>query len=257
MRSGRYAAAVLLLVLAAFWALPPCRAQEPASVLLYEDPYPPYTEGEIGHEAQGGLMVEIIREIFRRMDVPVRLKLAPWKRVLKLAETGRSDGVMLVMYCQEREHYLALTESMFDEREVMAFHKEHLAGFTWNGFAGLARYRIGLVEQYAYSQILLDSIKEHGLHVEYSSSTLANLRKLLADRVDLVVDNELALRQSLADYPELEQNLALAEKPISSFPMYIALSLKSPAMALLPRINATIREMKEDGTMDAILQGYN
>ena len=249
---GRYGAAVLLLAAAVL--LPHfSRAQETVPVRLFEDPYPPFTEGEIGKDAQGGLVVEIIREIFHRMDVPVSLELAPWKRVLKLAETGRADGVMLVMHSQERESYLALTESLFDECETLAFHKDRLAGFTWRTFSDLIPYRIGLVDGYAYNHALTEAVKELGLNVEYSSSTLANMRKLLAGRVDLIVESELVLKQHLAKYPDLRQNLVLADQRVFCFPMYMALSRKSPAMALLPRINRTIRAMKDDGTMDAIL----
>ena len=73
------------------------------TISLVEDPWPPYIEGRTGEPASGGKLVELYRELFRRIEgVEVEYLLMPWKRALVEVELGRQDGFLKLLsgFCQ-------------------------------------------------------------------------------------------------------------------------------------------------------------
>ena len=57
-----------------------------------------------------GICVEIIQEISGKANIPVKFEEFPWKRLLKLAETGRLDMVCATFLSQERKQFLYYPE---------------------------------------------------------------------------------------------------------------------------------------------------
>lgn len=221
-------------------------------VRMVNTPYPPFAVGGYG-PAQGGISVEIVRELFGRLGRTVEVELHPWKRALKMAETGRADGITLLARSSERERYLIFTEPLFDIRELFYYNSERLPGFEWDDFGDLKPYTIGMTEAYAYCPEFLEAVATRGLRVEYANTNAANFKKLHSGRIDLYLGNEIMAESVIATNAAWRRVIRPAERPVRAYPDFIALSRKSPVVHLLPEINAAIITMKRDGTMKLLL----
>lgn len=241
------------VVFLAMFAFSAARAQDVKEVLFLEDPWPPYTLGEENKAPTGGIGVEMVTEVFKRLGVAAKFQLHPWKRCLKMAEAGEADGLMLVIADPERDAYLALSDVVFDARETLFYRPDRLKGFSWNEFTDLKDYTIGLVNGFTYSDAFAKAIEEVPLKVEYATTSEDNMRKLFAGRVDLIEDDDDVAHALLARHADWKKAIQAAKKPVASFPFHIAIAKKSPAMKLMPEINRVIAEMRADGTMEKIL----
>ncbi len=243
---------ILLLTVGIFDA----RAQEPGSTIRFADsPFPPYTIGEEGdHDAQG-IGPEIVREACRRMGVECTIELHPWQRVLRMLQTGDADAVPAVMEAPERDWYLTLTEPLVHTREIIFYNVTECPGFTWHEYSDLRGLRIGLVDGYAYGAEFRDAVTSYGLEIDYSGSTEENLRKLIAGRVDLVVEEEIVAEYLLRRLPG-GSVVAGSTHTVTAYDFHIAFSRFSPASELVDAFSEVIRQMQQDGTIEAIVAAF-
>ena len=202
--------------------------------------------------AVGGITVDILGEIFRRLGVKLDIELYPWKRVLKMAEMGRADGVTFLLYNDERNRYLAFSDVVMQSRETFFFRPAAVGSFEWSDFADLKPYTIGLVDSYVYGGDFLEVVKKYGLEVEYAQSSEENMTKLNGGRVDLVLEDENVAR-ALIISQGWSKRIRATLHAVSVTDYRMAFSRKSRAQSLLPEVNRVINEMKQDGTIDRIL----
>ncbi len=106
----------LLLLCPAFVLLasPVLAGEQPLKpFLLVKDPWPPYTVGESGSIVEKGLIVEVLTELFRRVDLPFRMELCPWKRCVYMVQTQKADALMLTVKTAEREKFAYFAKPFF------------------------------------------------------------------------------------------------------------------------------------------------
>jgi polar amino acid transport system substrate-binding protein len=218
--------------------------------------FPPYVIGKEGESADGGIAVDIASEIFRRLDIPVRIELYPWSRVLKMLEAGSSDGALLLMWDEERSRYLGYTEKLLESSEYIYFDVQKNPDFTWKNYDDLAGYVIGLVRGFVYGDDFERAIREYGLRIEYAQTSEMNLRKLNAGRIDLVVEDKNVAEWILRSLGDDALSIVRDPLKVSSYTYYMALSREDRLMPMLEDINMIIREMNEAGTIDRIIDTY-
>ena len=249
----------IIFCLIVFLVVFPPRASECSEIEkldLGDSPWPPYTLGQVGRKPDGGLGIDLVREIYKRLDVRVNIELYPWKRVLKMAETGLIDGPTLLMKNPEREKYLVYTIPVFEGREVLFYSKNHLKNFSWDDFKDLSPYTIGLINGYTYGDEFLKAAAQLGLKIEYAVTAEVNFQKLHAGRIDLVLEDPLVAGAIVRKNDEWAKIITFADKPVTIYPYYMALSRKSSARVLIPKLNLIIEQMRADGSIDHIFGYY-
>jgi len=75
-----------------------------------EDPWPPFALGKAGETPEGGLIVELMEELFKRIGQPLRMELCPWKRCIYMVQNQKADGLMLTVKTPEREKFAYFPE---------------------------------------------------------------------------------------------------------------------------------------------------
>lgn len=244
----------MLMCLSLWWM--PVYAQGPAprEIHFVDAPYPPYTIGEEGRSPTGGVAVELVRELFRRLHVKLTIELVPWNRVLKMAEVGRADGITLLMRNEERDRFLVFSDEVLEAKEVFYYKRDRFRAFTWRSFNDLKPYKIGLVHGYTYGEGFVRAIEKLGLRIDYCDTDQNGLQKLMAGRIDLFLCDELVGRSQLALNADMKKALLASLDPVTVYSYYVAFSRLSEAKALLPEVNQVIAEMKADGVIDRILE---
>ena len=259
-RTGILAATWCVLAVSAWAADSPTARHETgcavaSEVLAFADsPWPPFTLGEEGGPATGGRTLALLQALFGGMGKTLSVTLYPWQRTLKLAETGRVDGIPILMRAAEREAYLAYTDRLITVHDVFYFNRKQLGSFDWDSYEDLRPLTIGLVKGYTYSEDFMAAAERFGLKVEYSRSPEVNFSRLYAGRVDLVLDEEITGDVAISNNPDWGAAFGKAEKPTASYDYFMAFSRKSPYAACIPWINERIRAQAERGTINRILK---
>ncbi len=241
----------MVLFIALFLSASLCTGAENKSYYIVEDPWPPYTYGEPGMEPQRGLAVELMHAVFKRLHVPIRLELLPWKRCIMLVRSGQADALMLTVKTNERQQYFYFPEPFFSNSIVFLYRQGDT--FSWDTFKDLKKYRLGLVRGSDYSQQFKDAISRERLDVQPVETISQNLDKLLLNRIDATPVLDVVARELIRINPRFKDKFSFAGKPLKTTEMHMALSRKSKIMNIADQIDTTIKEMKQDGTLKAIM----
>lgn len=222
---------------------------------LVGDPWPPYVEGNLGEATTTGIAVEVVKQIFSRIDgAQASFPLIPWKRALREVEEGKSDGIVMLLKTSEREQYMEYSDFLLTgENLVWSAPGKDGKAFEWVDLEDLKGQLIGVTQGYSYGELLDPLIERGEIDVVYAP-TVEHLFAMLAhDRIKLAIANN-AVGYSLArKYPTA--GIVPAQKSTNTEMFYLALSKKSPARELMPAINAAIKSMRAEMIIDQIIRG--
>jgi len=219
------------------------------------DPYPPWTEGETGTKAAGGIAVEIVEELFERLGMEARVLVYPFSRGLEQIEHGEEDVILMVSKSKEREQFMAFSHPIREVRFVF-YHSSELDSFEWGNWKDLKPYRIGSVTGYNMGDEWKEAITEYDLQVEEVKTDIFNLQKLLLGRIDLVVTDDEVMQRLIEMNPDSQGKLSKNNKPVFESVNNLGISRKSFLLPMLPRINQVLQQMKGDGTFQKIFCKY-
>ena len=226
------------------------------SILFCEDPWPPYTFGEMGSPPTKGYAVDFLNEITKRLDLKISMTLLPWKRCLLLAKKGKMDGVMLLTKSGNRERYLDFSIPLMGDNNLIWYKRGNNIGKNLESFVDLKDYRIGVATGFNYGDEFNEATEKYNLNIEEASDIESNFKKLALGRIDVFFVNLAAAAEVLGRNAELADKVTYIDALFEKVPFFIAFSKKSKAKSLLPLFNKTILEMSEDGTIAKILSNH-
>jgi len=239
--------------------------------LVTDDNHFPYAYLDQGKPA--GLYVKIIETITARMPgYSVRITALPWKRALHLTETGEASGIFPPHYFPAERPYLDLySDPILSETPILQCNDATLAAH------GIDRRKAVWPRDYTGISVATamgthmggDQLRKifdaNGVKLFPTAGIIENLRELARGRVDCLLNDRLTVRAATTWLLKTEPNLpmtTLAEAV--SFPVeqsYLALS--GPAAArehfhqtFLAEFNAILRRLRENGTLDQIVEDY-
>lgn len=192
----------------------------------------------------------ILRELARRVGRRLDIIECPYKRCLLLMETGQADLIIGVIRTPEREAYLKFlrTPNRTHSADRVFYVRAGEAGRI-RKYSDLYGLTVGVSNGSAYFKRFDQDTR---LTKEVAPDNIANFHKLLLHRVDTVViaeDQAAALRSEMHLEAQLEPAKLHIPDPASRS---VAVSKKSKAMSLLPKLEAAMRDMRADGTLAAL-----
>jgi len=233
--------------------------QKIKKVFFAQDLWPPYTFKKAMTPAEGHA-TKIIKEIFRRLNIKVDLKLYPWKRVLMKAKYGEIDGIMLLSKDIKRKQYLVFSNALVIDNDLIWYAPEHFRlkwgkDFEWKTFVDLKPYTIGVVLGNSYGDAFQKATSDYKLTLDSAVTDKQNFLKLVLGRTDIFISSEIPARYIINGDPKLKGKIKSALTPFRPEPlkMYMAFSKKSSAKILLPKVNEVIADMQKDGFIDRVL----
>ncbi|WP_026259383.1 substrate-binding periplasmic protein [Uliginosibacterium gangwonense] len=228
--------------------------QQPPLRLVTLD-YPPY----IMQDANGakGVVVDLVREVFARMNRQINIEFYPWVRATALVEAGVADAIFTIKPTPQREAYMIFPrESILAQDYVFFIRKD--SPYRFNGdFQSLATARIGVVLHTSYSS-RFDTAAAQGVfnRIDAASSYELNFRMLLAHRVDAVICSRLVGWQYLVGMQGADQAM-VSGPPVETTVSYLAFSRKPGAEQLAAQFDQIVAKMKADGSFADIMQRYS
>nr|WP_321398717.1 transporter substrate-binding domain-containing protein [uncultured Desulfobacter sp.] len=205
----------------------------------------------------GGISIDIVRIICKRLGHTPTFELYPWARAQALVKTGQADVLLVPYKTPEREKWMDFSQEPFFEDKSFFFIR-HDSRITWDGtLDSIGRLRIGKVPEWSVGKVFEKQMST--LTIDYAPSIDLCFLKLISNRVDIVPTQK---REAYKAFERL--GLSKEEYPVSLLPElashynYYGFSKKKHAE--LERFKAAfdqeLKVMKDSGQIAQLLQKY-
>lgn len=214
------------------------------AILISLGEWPPFT----GKTLKGcGSAATLVRDAFATEGVAVAFVHAPWKRAFFEAETGRIDGTILWRKTPDRQQNFLISDPVLSV-DIVFFHQKKMP-FDWNDLTDLPPYTFATVAGFKMHDGF-DAAAETGrLNVSYAISQENCFRRLLADRIQVVVLDKTSgyatLRQNFSE--KKYRRITHHPIPLAKVEMHLLLSRKREKnnRILLKKFNRGLARIQE------------
>ncbi|MEW5729858.1 MAG: transporter substrate-binding domain-containing protein [Pseudomonadota bacterium] len=213
-------------------------AADPGRLSLTTGMREPWTKAD-----KTGFTDLVVAELFRRLGLAAELSVnLAASRAIQLAEDGIDDGLAARVKGLEAKYpnLVAVPEPIFENDFVACSLGKRLEGTGWGA---LAPHAVAYIIGWQVFQNNLPDVRE--LTLAKDAAQLLSLLK--AGRTDFILHERW---QALRQAREAGAVLTVHEPPLARVPMFIYLHRRHAD--LVPRVAATLAEMKADGTHDNI-----
>ncbi|MDK2596188.1 substrate-binding periplasmic protein [Pseudoalteromonas obscura] len=213
--------------------------------------YPPYQYLEDNNAK--GIGVNMVNEVFNRMDKSFVVEFLPWGRALREVQAARADGIFTIYFSEERQKSMLFSQQVLINQSVSIFSKRDSGLKLTGNINELRQLRVGLVRNVSYGKEIDSAIAQGIINkvVETTSGT-QSFRLLLADRVDVVISNQLGGVDILRRL-NIQQLVQFHREYEFVIPSYFAFPKTWRGEKLKQQFDTTLRKMKSDGTYEAVL----
>ncbi|WP_431288203.1 substrate-binding periplasmic protein [Roseateles chitinivorans] len=225
----------------------PARAAD-APVRMVATEFPPYTGSAL---PGGGVACEITRAALHQAGRSMTLTFRPWARALLEFQRGDHDGVIGAWRSVERERTMRFPQPLGILNQV-GFMARADRRRRIDDLAALRDLRIGVVNGYANPP----RFEAANLPVEGAVDDLANLRKLLAGRVDLaLIDKGVGAHLLETHLRGSAGQLVWLEPSVSEVPLYTVFSKVRPeGERFAVALSRGIGDLQGSGKLAMLLQ---
>lgn len=264
----RLAAFLRLPVLVLAAGLGSAAAASPIDVVIYaDDGYPPYSYGVNGEAL--GLYSEILNRVFVRMpQYRVTLVPVPWKRGLRLLESGQGFALYPPYFRPEERPYIRYSEPILDEQVVVFCNKATTASRTlknWpDDYLGLT---IGTNAGFLLGGKEFENYVAAGkITRDASASSHGSVLKMLTGRNDCYINDRLSIRWQVDQIRRAGEidpaKIAIAETAkLYSEKGYLGYTDRDEGRFpfksnFVQEFNAALVSLKNDGEIDRLIEKF-
>jgi polar amino acid transport system substrate-binding protein len=201
-------------------------------------------------EKQGGFLLELTTEAFKRAGYKVEVQFMPWARAVDSTYKGIADGLLGCLYSDERAKSLVYADEVAESPYVFFALKTPPLHFT--KVSDLRSHTVGTIGGSVYPAEFADD-------AEISKQPVAdyklNVLKLLAGHIDAFVDKKFVVLNYLKNsVPENADTIVILDPPLLVNKFYNAFSRQNPNAAQLAKdFNDGLAKLKADGGYAAIM----
>lgn len=227
------------------------------SVHVGPNGYAPYSiiEREGGEVRYHGIVFDLL-DVFEANNPEFErtLSLLTRKRAnLKMAN-GEDIDIMFnsrLFVSDEIQQHYQFTEPLITTKDVVITHKT--SDFSYNTAADLIGRAVGTIRGYSYSEF--DTLLENGsirdIRVDHHMQAIGMLQK---GRIDAYFGNIFVSPHYIKQLGLKVSDFVFSSKPMYEFEFSFAVNNKKPE--LLRKLNAFIKRIKKDGTLERITKKY-
>lgn len=203
-----------------------------------------------------GIAIDLIKEVFKRMNTPIDIQIFPFARTLNLMKSEQADAVLTIVKNPEREQFLAYPkEVLLNQEAVMVVRKNDPVVFDGE-FKNLSQKTFGVLHSATYGSAFEQALSE-GKVTKFE--TVENYQQsalmLMAGRIDVMIGPRLTLLYALKQTGHSKDYRVLSPA-IQQVPTYFAFAKRYQSSELLEAFEQTLQAIKRDRTYDQIINRY-
>jgi polar amino acid transport system substrate-binding protein len=180
------------------------------------------------------------------------VRFLPWSRAIAGLAAGQVDASYAWSKTDEREVQFHYSEPFFETRNVFFYRKGF--PFDWATVSDLSAFRVGGVQDYAYSDELLEAEKSGAIKVIRVVSERQLVLLLMAGRIDAFPAEEMVGRELFKEYaPGRMNDFSVHQKALQKRALYVIARKTDPGKALLEHFNQGLNMLKVSGRYQNIL----
>jgi len=227
-----------------------------------DDDFPPYS-----YEQNGRLMgidVEIIQSMAGKLNLDIKIRLVPWKRLIMMTKNGLCDGSFSLFHTNEREVFAlyAFSQPIHVSRFPLFYKKGSIIKF--NTIEDLYGKVIGINRGFSISEAFDLAVKQGKIKINIENEVDKNVALTANGRIDGFTNNYDVTKYKIKHNPRLQQYKdVIAHTPKSISDMrnaYVVLSNNAQGIQnkekMVQRINWALTEMKNQGIYSKIYHRY-
>ena len=224
-----------------------------------DNSFAPYIYSNEKSQPQG-LFHEIVNEAFLRLGINYKLNLYPWARAQQMLKVGKADGMVTIATSERLKSFVA-SNAIFTESLKVFYVKDNvnkekiknisslseldqfsMVSYLGNGWAKENLQHVSVTWAPSYSNaIQMLAVNRADIFLGLKHSVLFNINKL--------TQSSLKIKSRLNKI--ISTNLVLTKMPYS-----LLIRKDSKFANIIPQFNNVITEMKYDGTLDKIVEGF-
>lgn len=201
-----------------------------------------------------GAVTVIVKAAFQRVGHNAEIKFVPWLRALKLVKYGEHDLLMGAYYSDERSKTYLYSDPFWDIKLGLVAPKS-LNINHYSKLQDLTPYKIGIVQGWVNSP---EFDAADYLNKQETTNQILNVRKLLKNRVDMIVTSYDIFRYEVATQSGYtHSDFVFIQPPLNSHKLHLIVSHQLPeGKKIIRDFNKGLAAIKQDGTYDKILKEY-
>ena len=225
-------------------------AEQTKDLRVTASPWSPYVSRDLrGH----GVAVSIATTALQRAGYTSSFALQQWPKDLEETRLNMYDMIASIWFTKDRTHDLVFSDPIIENRIKLLVRTD--SDIKISNPEALKGYRVGLVEDYAYTQ---GAYKNLPIEIVKSGTVEENLQRLLSGDIDIAVtDEHVALYTLNNKMTGGIRQIRIARDALSTRQLRVAVSRKrSDAEQIISDFNAALQQMKDDGSYLNILHQF-
>ena len=205
------------------------------------DNWKPY-QYPVGNSVKG-YSAEIINTVMSELDVQeFSVNAYPWKRALKMLQTGKADALFSANYTSERDVFAYYPEEPLIESPWVIWTNSKSSN-EYFSFSDLKGKTVGIVIGYSYTEEFLSYIRRYS-DVEETVYDSQNFKKLKDGRLDYIIaeyGNGLSLLSDL----QIDNVIPWLENPVKMDGLYIIFNKSSVSKTFVKEFSEKTKQFKK------------
>lgn len=249
---------ILITFIAALGLITTSANAKAETITIAADPWCPYTCD--ANSEHPGFMVEIAQRAFKKHSIDVKYVVQPWARAIIESRRGKLTAIVGASKGDAPDFVFPnVTQGEMGN----AFYVREGSAWRYTGPESLAKICVGAIKDYSYSENFNSYAKQHKAdpaRIQYASGDNPldiNVKKLLAGRIDAVIETTLVMKYYLATHAVSGIKESGKTTPSDQDKLYIAFSPKDSNAARYAKIlSDETTAMRSNGELQAILDVY-
>ncbi len=214
--------------------------------------YAPF-EMVVGGELTG-LHIDLVYTIAQRLNIEVNFRSVPWKRAIRMVETGEAAAITYIGRTPERERFAYFNDGNILSSSSYAFVilKSRADEIQYNGdLQRLQNYTIGVQHGYSYGTVFdqADYLKKHTVRKAFQMALMLKNRRLDLGIID---EPEFLQKQHTLDW----KDLVLLRPVLVKRDFYIAFSKAKKLQNLTKHFGKELKSFKQTQEYLELLAKY-
>lgn len=203
-----------------------------------------------------GPYIDIIETALNNIDYEYEFKIMPWNRVVESVQNSSIDIGFSFFDNTERRKFAYFMEEPLGLYSMKLFAMPDSKIVFDGSLKSIEEYNIGLVQNYFYTNEISEAIANNKLKVDEAIDGSSNIEKLLNGRVDLIIEDNVAVNEYLKSNNK-DIQLIEYEIPIIYNYTYLVFPKDNDYDDLRRKLDIEFKKMKANGSLYNIYKNYD